>query len=105
MLRYDARMTKTLALGVLLAIAACGNKKSGECRATSVGACAPGGSCGATIACGDKAYEIKCTSPTAADAKQVDCQCVEGGVIGKTVQLEFPLNAKPDAVKSACGWK
>ena len=101
-----ARMTKTLLLVGLLALGACGNKKSKECKATSIGACgAPGGSCGATITCGDRSYEVKCTVPAAVDAKQTDCQCVDGGVLGKTVQLEYPLNADPESIRSACGWK
>lgn len=87
------------------AMAACSSKKD-ECHVTSVGACqAVGGSCGATLACGSKSYELKCTSPTSTDQKEVDCQCIDGGVIGKSVKLAYPLNATAQAVQSACGWK
>jgi len=98
-------MTKAWFVAALLSVAACGGKKN-ECSVTSVGSCAaPGASCGATIACGDKAYELKCTPPASMDVKQIDCQCIEGGVIGKTVQVQYPLNAQVDAVRGACGWK
>ena len=96
---------KNVILIVALLAGACGKKKS-ECSVGSVGACAaPGGSCGATLVCNGKPFELKCTPPTSQDVKQVDCQCIAGGVIGKTVQLTYPLDAKADAVQAACGWK
>jgi hypothetical protein len=98
-------MKNTLVLGALLIAAACSSKKD-ECRVTSVGACSgPGSLCGATLACGGKSYELKCTPPATVGVKQVDCQCIDGGVIGKTVQLAFPLDATAAAVQTACGWK
>jgi hypothetical protein len=99
-------MKKALLVGALLLASACGNKKKDECSVTSVGTCAAAGaSCGATLVCKDKPYELKCTPPATQDVKQVDCQCIDGGVIGKTVQMTYPLNATAEAVQTACGWK
>lgn len=93
-------------LVVTLFLAACGSKKDSECTVSSVGSCAAAGaSCGATLSCGSKAYELKCTPPTSTDQKEVDCQCIDGGVIGKSVKLTYPLSATAQAVTSACGWK
>jgi hypothetical protein len=99
-------MRHALSIAVMfVAVAAC-NKKDDACSVTSVGSCAAAGaSCGATLSCHGKAYELKCTVPAAPDAKQTDCQCIDGGVIGKTVQMTYPLHATAEAVQNACGWK
>ena len=96
---------------LLLVAAMClavGCKKEKKC-AVSVGSCTSpqATQCGVGLACGDRQLEIKCTPPADQSAKQMDCQCVENGVIGKAVQLEYPLNA-PSAealARTACDWK
>ncbi len=98
-------MAKLLIVAGLLFAVGC--KKERECS-VSVGACqSPQGSCGVSLACGDRQLDIKCTAPADQSAKQMDCQCIENGVIGKSVQVVYPLSA-PSAeslAKTACGWK
>lgn len=98
-------MTKLLIVAGLLFAAGC--KKDKQCS-VSVGACqSPQGSCGVSLACDGRQLEIKCTAPSDPNAKQMECQCVENGVIGKSVQLVYPLSA-PSAealAKTACDWK
>lgn len=99
-------MKHALLLVMLLAVGCKGDKKS---CSVSVGACESVNAqhCGVSLACEGKTLEIKCTPPADATAKQMDCQCVENGVIGQKVQLVYPLSA-PSAealAKTACGWK
>src|SRR5512139_1563071 len=97
--------TLLIAGGLLLAI---GCKKEKECS-VSVGSCTSQHAqhCGIAIACDDRRFELKCTPHADPTAKQMECQCVENGVIGKAVQVEYPLSAPSAQVlaNTACGWK
>ena len=94
---------RTLLLAAVLLASAC-KSDSSKCS-FSVGNCAPGAEqCGVHAACDKNQYQLSCTPP-AVDSKQIDCKCVENGVIGKTVQIAYPMQGEATAVmKSACGW-
>jgi hypothetical protein len=100
-------MTSRLLLLACLLLAACNKGGDGldKCG-VSVGTCNPGStSCGIQLACEGKLRELKCTIP-AADAKTIECQCAENGVIGdKKLQIAYPMQGDARAVaSSACGW-
>ena len=96
---------RTLLVAAALLLAACkGDSKS---CSISVGSCAPGAElCGLQAACKKSNYQLACTPPADNTATQIDCKCVENGVIGKTVQITYPLRGDAKAVmKSACGFE
>jgi hypothetical protein len=99
-------MKNFLIAGVLLLAVGCKEEK--KCS-VSVGSCTSQHAqhCGVALVCKEQQLELKCTPPADPNARQMDCQCVENGVIGKAAQVEYPPNgASAEALaRTACGWK
>jgi hypothetical protein len=101
--------SRHLIIAFLLTLTACGkgDKQGLSACSASIGACAnaPGASCGVSFGCKSSSYELKCTPPSSVNQKEIECQCIENSVIGKTAKLTWPMQGEAAAVaSSACGW-
>jgi hypothetical protein len=96
-------------LVLLLAFCLPGCKKKGggldDC-AVSVGTCNQYSvACGLQFACDDGYRQLKCTPPPEG-AATIQCQCVENNVLGKKVELTYPMSGgASETASTACGWK
>jgi hypothetical protein len=93
---------------LLVAVAVAGCKKGSggldDCAA-SVGTCNQYSvACGFQFACDDGYRQLKCTPPPEG-AATIQCQCIENNVLGKKVELTYPITGGGTSTAStACGW-
>src|SRR5262245_60553399 len=95
-------------LALALVGTACSKSRALEACAASAGACGEGSlHCGADFSCPDGTkYKLQCTPP--ASKPPMSCQCIENGVVQKSVQVvgDFTgLDEARDRAATACGWK
>jgi len=91
---------------VALCLVGCRKESGGlDHCAASVGTCHQNSvACGIQFACDDGFKQLKCTPP-AQSAQTIQCQCVENNVLGKKVELTYPMSGgASETASSACGW-